>query len=272
MAKTVVGVGDPKAIKRYSAFLAVDVARESYWNRKFMGVGEDAQTPIQILPHLENDAGDQISYDLVMQLRMKPIEGDNTLRGKEEKLDFASDSLYIDQLRGGVDTGGKMTRKRTIHNMRKVARTRQSEWWGRILDENLFMYMSGARGVNDDFVYETTYAGFAGNPFKAPDTKHLIYGTGATAKANLTSSHKIDLNIFERARAKTSTLGGGSGRIPKMEPIKIEGESRHVAVIHPFQTYDLRTNSGTGQWMDIQKAASGAEGRNNPMFTGAYLQ
>lgn len=63
MAKTVVGVGDPKAIKRYSAFLAVDIARESYWNRKFMGVGIDSQCPIQILPHLENEAGDNISYD-----------------------------------------------------------------------------------------------------------------------------------------------------------------------------------------------------------------
>ena len=63
MAKTVVGVGDPKAIKRYSAFLAVDVARESYWNRKFMGHGIEAQNPIQILSHLESEAGENISYD-----------------------------------------------------------------------------------------------------------------------------------------------------------------------------------------------------------------
>lgn len=40
MAKTIIGVGDAKAVKRFSAFLAVDVGRQSYFNRKFMGVGE----------------------------------------------------------------------------------------------------------------------------------------------------------------------------------------------------------------------------------------
>lgn len=39
MAKTIVGVGDAKAIKRFSAFLAADSSRKSYWNRKFMGTG-----------------------------------------------------------------------------------------------------------------------------------------------------------------------------------------------------------------------------------------
>ncbi|MCK7581002.1 MAG: hypothetical protein MZV65_38890 [Chromatiales bacterium] len=47
MAKTVVGVNDPKAVKKYSAFLAVDVGRKSYFNKKFMGVGEEAQTPLR---------------------------------------------------------------------------------------------------------------------------------------------------------------------------------------------------------------------------------
>ena len=84
MARTIVGLGDPKAVKRYSAFLAVDVGRESYFNRKFMGYGVEAQTPIQTLMQLESDSGETITYDLVMQLRMQPVEGDNILEGKEE--------------------------------------------------------------------------------------------------------------------------------------------------------------------------------------------
>lgn len=135
--RTIVGVGDPKAVQNYSAFLAVDVGRESYFNKKFMGEGVEAQTPLQTLRHLENDAGDKISYDLVMQLKMKPVQGDNILRGKEEDLKFYTDSLLIDQLRGGVNTGGKMSRKRTIHDLRKVARVRQSEWWARLFDETI---------------------------------------------------------------------------------------------------------------------------------------
>lgn len=83
MSKTIIGLNDAKAVKRYSAFLAVDVGRKSYFNKKFMGVGVEAQTPIQMLPQLENEAGDQITYDLVMQLKMQPVEGDNTLEGRK---------------------------------------------------------------------------------------------------------------------------------------------------------------------------------------------
>ena len=268
MAKTIVGVGDAKAIKRFSAFLAVDVGRQSYFNRKFMGVGESAQTPLQTLPHLENDAGDQISYDLVMQLKMKPIQGDANLRGNEEDLRFYTDSLYIDQLRGGVNTGGKMSRKRTIHDMRDIARKRQSEWWARLFDETLFMYLSGARGVNSDYIEDTSFTGYAGNSFVAPDSQHILYASNATAKGDLDSADKLTLTTIDKALARAETLGGGTSGVPSLEPCKIDGEPHYVLVMHPWQEYDLRTNVNTGQWLDIQKAATGAEGKANPIFKG----
>lgn len=268
MPATVIGVGDAKAVKKYSAFLAVDVGKKSYFNKKFMGVGEDAQTPLQTLPHLENDAGDQVSYDLVMQLKMKPIQGDNTLRGKEEDLKFYTDSLYIDQLRGGVNTGGRMTRKRTIHDLRKIARVRQSEWWARLFDETFFMYLSGARGINADYIEDTSFTGYAGNAFVAPDDAHLLYGGDATAKANLDANDKFTLGLIDKAVTKASVMGGGTSGIPAIQPCEINGEPHYVLVMHPYQEYDLRTNTSTGQWMDIQKAAAGAEGRNSPMFKG----
>lgn len=266
--KTIVGLGDAKAVKKYSAFLAVDVGRESYFNRKFMGVGVEAQTPLQTLPHLENDAGDQISYDLVMQLKMQPVEGDNTLEGKEEDLKFYTDSVYIDQMRGGVNTGGKMTRKRTIHDLRKIARVRQSEWWARVFDELFFIYLSGARGVNSDYIFPTSYAGFASNSLVAPDNQHILYGNDATAKANVGTNDGFDLKLIERAVVKAATMGGGTSGLPAIQPMRIEGEERYVIVMHPFQAYDLRTNTSTGQWLDIQKALTTAVGRASPIFQG----
>jgi N4-gp56 family major capsid protein len=268
MAKTIVGVGDAKAIKRYSAFLAVDVGRKSYFNRKFMGVGESAQTPLQTLPHLERDSGDQISYDLVMQLKMKPIQGDANLRGKEEDLKFYTDSLYIDQLRGGVNTGGRMSRKRTIHDMRQIARVRQSEWWARLFDETLFMYLSGARGVNSDFIEDTSFTGYANNAFVAPDSQHILYGGDATSKATLDSADKLTLGTIDKALSRAEVMGGGTTGVPSIQPCEIDGEPHYVLVMHPWQEYDLRTNTSTGQWLDIQKAAAGAEGKANPIFKG----
>jgi len=267
--KTIVGLNDPKAVKKFSAFLAVDVGRKSYFSKKFMGRGVESQTPIQMLPHLENDAGEQITYDLVMQLKMVPVEGDNTLRGKEEDLKFYTDSVYIDQLRGGVNTGGRMTRKRTIHDLRKIARVRQSEWWARIFDELFFMYLSGSRGANSDYIYPTSFTGFANNGFVAPDTQHILYGGAGTSKASIVATDKMNLTLVERAQTKAETLGGGTAGIPAIESCEIDGEPHYVICMSPWQAFDMRTNTSTGQWLDVQKAAAGAEGRNNPMFKGA---
>jgi N4-gp56 family major capsid protein len=268
MPRTIVGVGDPKAVKKFSAFLAVDTSRKSYWNKKFMGVGEEAQTPLQTLPHLENDAGDQISYDLVMQLKMKPVQGDTNLRGKEEDLKFYTDNLYIDQLRGGVNTGGKMSRKRTVHDLRKIARVRQSDWWSRLFDETLFMYLSGARGVNPDYIEDVGFAGYAGNAFVAPDTQHLMYGGDATLKSNLDANDKFTLKLIDRAVARAEVMGGGTTGIPAIQPVMIDGEEHFVLVMHPWCEYDLRTDTGTGGWLDIQKALATADGKASPICKG----
>lgn len=267
--KTIIGLNDAKAVKRYGGFLAVDVGRKSYFNKKFMGRGESAQTPIQMLTNLENDAGEQITYDLVMQLRMQPIEGDNTLRGKEEDLRFFTDQIFIDQARGGVNQGGKMSRKRTLYDTRQIARVRESEWWARVFDELFYMYLSGARGVNSDMIYPLTYAGFANNAFVAPDAKHLLFGGAATSKATLAATDKFNLTLVERAQTQATVMGGGVEGVPAIEACEIDGESRYVIVMHPWQAFDLRTNTNTGQWLDVQKAAAAAQGQGNPMFTGA---
>jgi N4-gp56 family major capsid protein len=38
--------------------------------------------------------------------------------------------------------------------------------------------------------------------------------------------------------------------------------------MNPWQEYDVRTATGTGQWLDIQKAAATAEGKSSPIFKG----
>lgn len=268
MARTIIGLNDPKSVKRFSGLLAVDVGRIAYFNRKFMGSGPDASTPIQMLQQLENDAGEQITYDLSMQLRMQPIEGDNTLEGNEEDLKFYTDNLYIDQMRGGVNTGGRMTRKRTLYDLRMIAKKRQGEWWARLFDELLFIYLSGARGVATDYIFPTSYAGFASNPLGAPDASHILYSGVATSKASLAATDKMSLTTIERLVVKATMMGGGTQALPQIQPITIDGEEHYVLLMNPFQAYDLRTSSSTGQWLDIQKALATAVGNNSPIFKG----
>jgi len=273
MAQTVVGLNDPKAVRHYSSLLAVDVAKESYFQTKFMGKGQEAHTPIQLLTELENNAGDTITYDLVMQLRMAPTEGDRVIRGKEEPLKLFTDEVKLNQARHGVDTGGRMTKKRTIHDLRKISRSRSADWWARAFDELCFMYMSGARGVNSDYLFPLTYAGQEDdsgnvlNPFTAPDDMHHLF-QGAGTKLGLTNADRFTLGMIDRSLARAKTMGGGINKIPKIAPCRIEGEDRYVQLLHPFQCHDLRTTTGATGWLEIQKSASGAEGRNSPIFKG----
>lgn len=231
--------------------------------------GAEAEVPIQILTDLESDAGEQISYDLLAELKMAPVEGEDILEGKEEGQKFYTDQIYIDQARCGVNTGGRMTRKRTLHDLREKAKRQQSSWWARLMDELLFIYLSGARGINPNFLLPLGYTGRANNGLVAPDPAHTLYGGDATAFNNLDASDKFDLRLIDKAKTKADSQGGGATDIPVLQPCKIDGNETFVCVMHTFQEDDLRANTQTGQWLDIQKAAAGAEGRNNPLFKGS---
>lgn len=268
MSRTVVGVNDPKAVKKYSAALAIDASQKAYWNQRFMGRGADAETPLQVLTDLESDAGEEIKYDLLAELRMAPVEGDDVLEGKEEAQRFYTDSVYIDQARCGVNTGGRMTRKRTIHDLREKARRQQSNWWARFMDELCFIYLSGARGVNDNFIVRQGYTGRAGNSLVTPDANHQFYGGGASAFNNVASTDKMTLSVVDKLVTRALVQGGGATDVPVLQPCKIDGEDHFVMVMHTFQEDDLRRESGGASWLDIQKALATAVGKASPIFKG----
>ncbi|WPM83087.1 N4-gp56 family major capsid protein (plasmid) [Brucella pseudintermedia] len=264
-AKTTIPFGSPLAVARWSGALFASVETQSYWARKFMG--EDDNAIIQRLTDLEKEAGDTIHFDLSAQLRQKPTPGDNRIEGKEEQLRFYSDEVKIDQLRHPVSAGGKMSRKRTAHDLRKTAKARLSEYWAKYMDEINFIYVSGARGMNEDFTEEVTYTGHATNPIQAPDNDHILYGGDAESKATISSTSKMDRDLIERAVVHAGMMRSLNPDNANMQPVTINGESHYVCVMSLFQEYDLRT-SDTAGWLEIQKAAAAAEGRNNPIFKG----
>jgi len=266
MARTVIATGADQTVKRYSAFLALEAVAQSYWLSKFMGKYrvDGPNKPITLITDLERDAGDSITYDLFMALLGEGIEGDNTLKGNEEKLVPYTDTLLIDQKRHGVDTGGKMTKKRTVHDLRAIARNRLAKWFGEEYDENFFAYLSGMRGSLDTTWHNPiTWTGRAGNAFSQPDTDHIIYGGDATTPASLAAEDIMTLAIIDKAVAHAETTD------PMIQPVVIDGEEHFVLLMHPFDAYNLRTNTSTGQWMDIQKALISKDGAKNAIFSGA---
>src|SRR5208337_3700579 len=141
MGKTVIGLNAPMAVKRYSGDLAIDAPRESYFSSKFMASGKKPTKPLWRLTDLEKAAGEVIYFDIFMAMTMQPVEGSALLHGKEEPLSSFTSSVYIDQMRGGVNAGGAMDRKRTLHDLREVARANETEWWGQVWDQIFFIYL-----------------------------------------------------------------------------------------------------------------------------------
>lgn len=267
--RTLVGVNDPMAVKKWSTAMATAINKSSYFARKFIGEGKDSRLPIQRIDDLERGAGDEVTVDLLMPMSMEPIIGDETLDGKEQPLKYFTDRLRIDQVRGGADLGSRMTKKRTIRNIRQDAKRAATDWWKRLMDELLFIYLSGARGTGGGFLWSATNPFFSINTLTAPDAMHQMYGGAATSKLSLANTDTMALRVIDKAVAKAETMGGDGSDELSMVPISIEGGEHYVCLMHTFQADKLRQEVGTGGWVDIQKAAAAAEGQKNPIFTGA---
>ena len=266
MSQTVIPWGDPKAQKKWSATLAVDTVKKSYFEQRFIGTDDNAF--IQRKTELESGPGDRVSFDLAVQLRGQPTFGDARLEGREENQKFFTDEVAVDQIRHAVSAGGRMTRKRTAHDLRATGKARLGDYFAKLHDELIFMYLSGTRGVNQDYTLPTTFTGFAGNAFQAPDAAHHMFGGSATSVATITANDKMSRNLIERAKVKADMMQALDPSAANMVPVNIGAEKHYVMLMSEFQAYDLRQEIGNAGWLDVQKAAAAAEGKANPIFRG----
>lgn len=264
--QTVIGLSAPQTVKRWATDLAVDAEKQSYFANKF--IGDDENSVIQRKVELEEDAGDRVVFDLSMRLRGAPTFGDDLIEGKEEQLQFYQDELRIDQVRKAVSAGGRMTRKRTVHDLRRTAKSNGAKYIAEWLDEGYFIYLSGDStfsAINQDAKWSGS---FAGNAVTAPDTDHILYGGAATSKATLTATDKMSVAFLERVAVKPTMMNAVSPDVVQMQPVTYESAKHFIVLMSKFQEYDLRTETGDLSWSKIQQAAATAEGRNSPIFKG----
>jgi N4-gp56 family major capsid protein len=250
MAQTEYGVNDPSAVKLWSKNLEREALKATFIGG-FMGEGTNAL--IQIKPELKKSAGDKITTTLRMQLNGRGVRGDNTLEGREEALSTFTDSLVIDQLRHAVRSKGKMSEQRVPWSVRAEARDGLKDWWADRFDTSFFNQVCGFTPEDDE-----VYTGL--NPVTAATT--IVRPTGANDQA-LGSNDKFTLDLIDRA-VEAAKLAS-----PVIRPIMIKGKPHWACVLHTKQVTQLRTNTATGQWLDIQKAAmQGGLIDGNPIATG----
>ena len=192
-----------------------------------------------------------------MQLTGDGVSGDNSLEGNEEALATFTDDLYIDQLRHAVKSAGKMTEQRIPWSIREEAMLGLKDWWAGRMDTAFFNQVCGYTVVVDPR--------FTGMNAPLPtDPAHIFRPNAKANDQTLAAGDEFTLAIIDSmvAQAKLMT--------PVIRPIKIDGDDRYAMVLHTNQVTQLRINVGTGQWLDIQKAAMTGDGsNNNPIMTGA---
>lgn len=267
MAQTKFGVNDPQEVKKWGTDLAVAVNRESYFSSSMASESKRARTPIQVITDLEKDAGLEVTVDLLMPMSMEPVV-QAKLEGKGAPLKYFTDKLRIDQVRGAVGAGDRVTSKATLRNLREDAKIVMKDWWARLQDELHFIYLSGGFGNygGTGYLWTAANAMFTVNAITAPDSQHIMYGGDATAKSDVGTNDGFDLRLIDRAVAKAETMGGDGSNELSMVPVNVDGKKCYVVLCHTFQYDAMKANASTGQWLDIQKAAAAASGSNALLF------
>ena len=266
MSTTNFASNSPQTVQKWATGVWIDQRIASMFENKYIGTSNNSI--VQRLTDLEGESGDRVKFDLLVELRGAPTYGDDRVEGSEESLRYYQDEVYIDQVRKAVSAGGEMSRKRTVHDLRSNAKTQLAGYFAKFTDELIMMYLAGARGTNEDFKTPTNFTGHAGNPFQAPDVDHLLYGGTATSKATLTANDKMTRAVVERALNKAEMMQARNPETANMIPVQTGSEGAYVLLMSPDQEYDLRNAADAGNWLDVQKAAAAAEGKDNKIFKG----
>lgn len=269
MARTMIGVNDPRAVKRWAGEMFTSTVPATFFGTKMMAAKEkDVNAPVHVRNDLKEQAGDTITYNIYAQLTGQPTFGDDTLEGNEASLDGYTDKITINAVKKPVDAGGTMTRKRSLDDLRGVAKNKLQDYMGRFFDESLFSTLAGSRGINPDYIRPVGVDRYIpeGEPFTPYDANHIIYGGSATSKAALAAGDIMTLDVLDKAITMAETEGGGQDGKMRLTPLQMDGENKYILLLHTWQEHALRTSAGANRWLDIQKAAAAAQGSSNPIF------
>ena len=257
MAAVEFGVNDPLAVKLWTKKLRVETLKKTYVD-KFIGTSKNSLLYEQ--SDLKKAAGDRIRMGLRVQFSGAGVLGDGTLEGNEEAMQTYYDDLIVNQLRHAARSKGKMSEQRVPFSVRQENMDGLSDWTADRFDTAFANQICGNTAVTD-----VRYTGLQATI--APDASHQIFGGNATTDETCGAGDEFDLKLIDKCVEKAKTFSGSN---MGMRPLKIGGKDYYVMFLHPYQVYDMRTNTNTSQWADIQQAAmQGGKVEDNPIFTGA---
>lgn len=228
LARKVYSVGLFTRVQHAPGFmnlLAGEMPKEGSFAAKTKGQ-TSPDYPIVKAGDLAKGAGDTVSIDLFNILQGKPVMGDQRISGKMMQLTYSSMDVRIDQVRGGADSGGRMTQKRTVHNLRNISMAGLQAWMQRLEDQTSIVHLAGARGSQNttDWVVpaqtDPDFASIMVNAVKAPTANRYFAANDATTPADIGTNDALTLQDVDRivAQLRESPV--------VMQSVKIKGDDR----------------------------------------------
>ena len=265
MATTTYGVNDALAVKLWSQKLAVEALKATPIAPL---IGKSANSIIQHKTETTKGKGDKITFGLRMQLRGRGVTEGQSQEGNEESLTTYSDAVYINELSHAVRVKNEQTidNQRILFDARMEAKDGLRDWYADRLSLMFFMQMGGFTGASITFEGESIATGgviYGFNAPTAPSSGRVLRPNSAASDEAITSADTFDLTLIDTAVAMAKTAN------PKIRPVKVDGADKYVLYLHPYQVMALRTNTSTGQWLDIIKAVYQGSRASNPIYSGA---
>lgn len=268
MASTSFAVNDAYAVKLWAKELSVEAIK--YTDIAPL-IGTNAGSVIHKKEETEKGKGDQVTFGLRLQLAQDGFTENELAEGNGEALTIYTDQLTINELMGvvGVKSDRTIDQQRVPFDLRVEARDGLADWWAKRLSVSFFNQVCGNNNET-----RTKYTGL--QAVTVPSAGRQMWQGSLTADEQLLNVNTMTLGMIDKAveNARTQT--------PVVRPINATGRSdigdyyenitqgKYICYLHPYQVTDLRTNTSTGQWLDIQKAAmTGGEITRNPIYIGA---
>jgi N4-gp56 family major capsid protein len=256
MSYTSFGVNDALATKLWAKSLTAAM-REKLEIAPLMG--EDADSVIHVKSETKKGTGDKVTFGLRAVLTGDGKTEGETAEGQGESLSIYSDSVTINELGHVVGSRSENTidQQRVPFNLREECKDALAEWWAQRLSASFFNQVCG-----NTVQTNTKYTGL--NAVTATSSGRIIRAGTAAGDTNLTSADIFTLDLIDQA-VEMAKVGNNMVR-----PLNIGGQKKYICYLHPYQVTSLRTNSSSGQWLDIQKAALSADNSTkNPIYSGA---
>lgn len=148
--------------------------------------------------------GDKVTVDAFNVTGGKPIMGDRNAEGRGKKLSSSSFECKIDLATHNVDAGGKMSRQRTRHDLRRIAKAEVAGYFPRMIWQRALTHLAGARGGQTGISWDVPvatdpdFAEIMVNTVKAPTyNRHLVVNAGSLTRGGLQVASMATTDVWK---------------------------------------------------------------------------